>query len=112
MSQRRRELKRDSISDPFDDHYRLRAAIQSVPEPFHVYLLKPEKRIRTCWSRYCGDVQLFDSIDDAFVHGAAVLGDERFDVVPVIDHNLPTYWAVRANNPRDRVIGTEIVKEQ
>ena len=82
------------------------------PEPFHVYLLKPEKRIRAVWSRYCGDAQLFDSIDDALVHGAAVLGDERFDVVPVIDLDLPTYWEARAINHRNRVIGTEIVREQ
>ena len=82
------------------------------PQPFHIYLKKPERlRPRDCWSVYCDDVQLFDSIDDALVHGAAVLGDERFDVVPVIDLDLPTYWEVRANNDRNRVIGTKIVKE-
>ena len=61
---------------------------------------------------YRGDVMQFDSIDDALAHGAAVLGDERFDVVPVIDLDLPTYWDAREGNPRARVIGTEIVREQ
>ena len=32
-----------------------------LPEPFHTYLLKPEKRHGgSCWSIYCGHVQLFD----------------------------------------------------
>ena len=83
------------------------------PQPFHIYLKKPERRRpHDCWSVYCGDLQLFNSIDDALVHGAAVLGDERFDVVPVIDLDLPTYWEARASNHRNRVIGTGIVKEQ
>ncbi len=83
------------------------------PQPFHIYLKKPERRRpRDCWSVYCDDVQLFDTVNDALGHGAAVLGDERFDVVPVIDRDLPTYWAARAINHRNRVIGTEIVGEQ
>ena len=40
-----------------------------------------------------------------------MLGDDRFDVVPVLDMSLPTYRDVREDNPRARLIGTEIVKE-
>jgi hypothetical protein len=84
------------------------------PQPYHTYLLKPERRWprQQLWSVYCGDVQQFDSVDDALAHGAAVLDDERFDVVPVIDLDLPSYWDAREGNPRARVIGTEIVREQ
>ena len=75
-----------------------------LPEPFHTYLLKPEKRHGgSCWSIYCGHVQLFDFIADALAHGAAVLGDERFDVIPAIDLELPTLLGgARGNPPRSR----------
>jgi hypothetical protein len=63
------------------------------------------------WSMYCGHVQQFETIDDALAHGAAVLGDNRFDVLPVLDMSLPTHRDVREDNPRARLIGTEIVKE-
>jgi hypothetical protein len=59
----------------------------------------------------CSDQQ-FDCIDDALPHGADVLGDERFDAVPVIDLDLPTYWAGREGQPPRRVIGTEIVSQE
>ena len=80
-------------------------------KPYHKYLLKPEQRPRPqqLWSMYCGHVLQFETIDDALAHGAAVLGDDRFDVVPVLDMSLPT--DVREDNPRARLIGTEIVKE-
>ena len=78
-------------------------------QPYHKYLLKPEqRRPQQLWSMYCGVLQ-FETIDDALAHGAAVLGDDRFDVVPVLDMSLPT--DVREDNPRARLIGTEIVKE-
>ena len=79
-------------------------------QPYHKYLLKPEqRRPQQLWSMYCGHVLQFETIDDALAHGAAVLGDDRFDVVPVLDMSLPT--DVREDNPRARLIGTEIVKE-
>ena len=51
-------------------------------QPYHKYLLKPEqRRPQQLWSMYCGHVLQFETIDDALAHGAAVLGDDRFDVV-------------------------------
>jgi hypothetical protein len=82
-------------------------------EPQHTYLLKPEKRHRAIWSVYSTfDVMLFDSVEDALAHGAAVLGNDRFDVVPVIDLKLPTYWEVRKGNRRSRLIGTDILNPE
>jgi hypothetical protein len=37
------------------------------------------------------------------------LSGDRFDVVPLNDAEVPTYWDAREANYRNRVIGTDIV---
>lgn len=79
-----------------------------APTPYHIYLLKPEKRARAYWARNTIDAATFDSIDEAKAHGEAVLPHEPFDIVPRRDQDVPTYWEARAGGCRARVIGNAI----
>lgn len=78
------------------------------PTPYHIYLLKPEKRVGAYWARHQIDAATFDTIDAAMAHGDLALTDKRFDVVPRRDSDVPTYWDARAGNSRARVIGNAI----
>jgi hypothetical protein len=85
---------------------------EELPRPFHIYLKKPEKRYGAYWCSYCGDVMKFDSIADALAHGAAALKEDRFDVVPENDLDLPTYWDVRKGDHTARLIGTDVLSRE
>ena len=77
--------------------------------PYHIYLLKPEKRIGAYWARHQIDAAKFDTVEAALEEGARCLrGDTSFDVVPQNDSQVPTYWDARKGNYRNRVIGTEV----
>ena len=78
------------------------------PVPYHIYLLKPEKRFGAYWARFQIDAATFDTIDDALTHGEHALPHEIFDVVPRRDRDVPTYWEARAGNCRARVLGNAI----
>lgn len=79
-----------------------------APTPYHLYLLKPEKRVRAYWARHQMDAAKFDTIDAALAHGEQALPHERFDVVPCRDRDVPTYWEARAGGCNARVIGNAI----
>lgn len=80
---------------------------------YHIYLLKPEKRVHAYWRQDKIDAMRFETVEAALEHGGMALRKEdRFDVVPVDDSSLPTYWDVKNADYRSRVIGTEVVAEQ
>ena len=78
------------------------------PVPYHVYLLKPEKRGSAYWRRDTIDAIRFASVGEALEHGNLCLSDKRFDVVPLADQGVPTYWDAREGDYRGRVIGTTV----
>jgi len=102
----------------------------SKPEPYHLYLARSECRGGAYWrSRFSSEIMTFESIEDALCHGENHLnklddwsirhGNDRFDVVPFVDKDVPTYWDARAGKNEDgthryrnRVIGTEIIERK
>lgn len=80
---------------------------------YHLYLLKPEKRVGAYWRQDKLDAMKFETVEAALEHGGQVLrkGD-LFDVVPFDDSGLPTYWDIKNGDHRSRVIGTEVVTAQ
>lgn len=86
------------------------ASYGQKPEPYHIYLLKPERRGSAYWSTSCVDRATFDSIEAAVKHGREALDRDTFDVVPQNDSAVPTYWDARSGkNSRSRVLGTEVL---
>lgn len=75
---------------------------------YHLYLLKPEKRAGAYWRQDKLDAIRFESVEDALKHGSLCLKDDRFDVVPFDDSQVPTYWDVRKPDYRSRMLGTEV----
>lgn len=78
------------------------------PTPYHIYLLKPEKRMRAYWARNQIDAATFDTVDEALAHGEQALPHQTFDVVPCRDRDVPAYWEARAGGCRARVINNAI----
>ena len=87
--------------------------------PYHLYLMKPECRRGAYWSTRNSDTMLFDSIEAALDHGKAALNknddwsirmsNDNWDVVPLDDRELPTFWDVRNDNSKNRLIGDQII---
>ena len=103
---------------PVKDQFVIRSmsttdAVPGKPiEPYHIYLLKPEKRAGAYWRRDTVDAIRFDSTEAALEHGRLSLRDDNFDVVPLGDDTVPTFWDARRADYRSRVIGTEVVVDE
>lgn len=88
-----------------------------LPSPYHVYLLKPERRIGAYWCASQHDVQLFDTVEAAQAEIDRCLKrhfsyEPLYDIVPQDDRAVPTFWDARKGESRKRVINTDIVTEQ
>jgi hypothetical protein len=63
--------------------------------PYHIYLMKPEKRRGAYWSTYMLDAMKFDSIEaaEAEWHRSRIDGRGRTDIAP-INHPVPVWDAI------------------
>lgn len=93
------------------------ATRDNAPVPYHVYLIKPEKRRGAYWCRCSSDIATFDSIEAAQAEIDRSLPQREVyeplqDIVPQDDRAVPTFWDARRDQGLDvrrRVIGTEVV---
>lgn len=86
------------------------ASFGRKPEPFHTYLRTEHLRSFAYWSTSKLEAATFETIDAALAHGETALGqDKKFDVVPVDDSQVATFWDARDPDYNLRVIGTEFL---
>ncbi|PZR93546.1 MAG: hypothetical protein DI537_10545 [Stutzerimonas stutzeri] len=80
------------------------ATPREEPVPYHIYLLKPEKRARAYWSRDKSDAAMFPTPEEAQAHAEQALSNGCFDIVPCRDEDLPTYWDERTRRAKERFL--------
>ena len=66
---------------------------EQKPQPYHVFLMRPEDRRRAYWNRCCDQAMPFRSKEDAEAE-ALKEGLTSFDIVPAnfADIGIPAYW--------------------